>query len=97
MADYALTRRAESDLADIAEFTTERFGTDQARGYRDGLIEAFELIARFPALGTDQGHLKPGARRLVHGSHAIYYRQRRDGVLILRILGPGQDPTRQAL
>jgi plasmid stabilization system protein ParE len=36
-----------------------------------------------------------GLRRHVHGSHVIYYRVRDDVLVISRILGPGQDPTRE--
>ena len=37
MGDYRLTFRAESDLAQIADYTIEKFGIEQARRYRDVL------------------------------------------------------------
>jgi toxin ParE1/3/4 len=95
VADYALSRRVGRDLADILRFTIERFGADKARAYRDGLVAAFEAIARHPVIGTDQRHIKPGLRRLVHASHSIYYRRSREGTRIVRLLGPGQDPSRE--
>ncbi|MGI9305106.1 MAG: type II toxin-antitoxin system RelE/ParE family toxin [Gammaproteobacteria bacterium] len=95
MAEYWLLCDAEADLDEIADYTIEKFGLEQARVYKDGLKRAFQLLAENPLIGSDQGHIRPNVRRFVHKSHAIYYRLDGDDVLILRILGPGQDPLRQ--
>jgi len=42
--------------------------------------------------GSDQSGIHPRLRRIVHQSHAIYYRVDQDEITIARILGPGQDP-----
>ena len=37
MRDFRLTSCAESDLAEIADYTIETFGIEQARRYRNAL------------------------------------------------------------
>jgi toxin ParE1/3/4 len=95
MPKVRVTPPAEADLVAIAEYTIEYFGARQAAIYRDGLLEAMAMLADNPFMGLDQDHIKPNTRRLVHQRHSIYYKIRQDEVLVLRILGPGQDPTRQ--
>ena len=88
-----LTRDAEADLARIADYTISQFGVRQARRYRDRLGEAMQRISDHAEIGTDQSQILPGLRRFVAGRHAIYYRiVGTDRIIILRILGPGQDP-----
>ena len=41
MNNYRLSRLAVADLEEIAEYTIERFGIEQARLYRDGLKNLF--------------------------------------------------------
>jgi toxin ParE1/3/4 len=79
----------------IAQYTLTQFGAEQSRRYRDGLLATLDALADHPLMGSDQGHVRPNLRRHVYQSHTIYYRQPADGVVIQRILGPGQDPLRQ--
>ncbi len=37
MGDFRMTARAESDLAEIADYTIKTFGIEQAHHYRDAL------------------------------------------------------------
>lgn len=50
MAGFRLLRRARADLLDIAAFTAERWGQEQAERYVTQLYEAFHRIVDFPAL-----------------------------------------------
>ena len=95
VAEIRLLRRAESDLIAIAEYTVAQFGTMQAHSYRDGLLATLDALAEHPLMGSNQGHIRPGLRRHVYESHTIYYRPTANGVVIQRILGPGQDPLRE--
>lgn len=89
----AFTAAAQRDLIAIAECSSEKFGEAQAAKYQKVMADAFRLLEQFPQIGVDVSDVKPDARRHVHASHAIYYRIRDDDVLVLRILGRGQDPT----
>ncbi|WP_405234291.1 type II toxin-antitoxin system RelE/ParE family toxin [Lentisalinibacter salinarum] len=95
MADYRLTRQAAEDLREIATFSMCRFGARQAQSYGDELISTLNMLSGQPGLGSDQGHVRPELRRYVFGSHSIYYRIIDDGIVVLRVLGPGQDPLAQ--
>jgi len=97
VADYGLLRQAARDLEDIAEYSTRQFGVQQARIYGEGLLKAIERIAEYPLIGSDQSQVRAGLRRHVHAAHAIYYRVSGSRVIVLRILGPGQDPLRSGL
>ena len=58
MAEYRLTRRAESDLSGIANYTIETFGIEQARRYRDQLEGCFEKLAQNSRLGRSANALR---------------------------------------
>jgi toxin ParE1/3/4 len=94
MARYKLAKSAEDDLNQIADYTIETFGIEQARKYRDLLIEAFNLISDNPHLGRDCSKIREGYRRFDHQSHLIFYRITNTGVLIAHILGGRQDITK---
>lgn len=93
MAEYHLTQLAADDITAIADYTFERFGIDQALKYQDRLFRTFDLIAENPMLGTNQSHTWPNTRRFASGYHQIFYKADVSGILILRILGPGQNPS----
>ncbi len=95
MAKARLLHRAEADLIVIARYTTAQFATQQAHAYRDGLLATLDALEEHPLMGSDQDHVRTNLRRHVCKSHTIYYRPAADGVLVQRILGPGQDPLRQ--
>jgi toxin ParE1/3/4 len=86
---------ARLDLDAILTTGLEQFGETKALKYADGLSRVLSLLAVFPQMGVNLGHIRTGMRRHVHGSHAIYYRIHESGVRVLRILGPGQDPVRE--
>lgn len=50
MGKYRLTTRAVRDLSEITDFTLQSFGIEQARLYREGLINCFEILAESPQL-----------------------------------------------
>jgi len=54
MASYHLSNLADEDLGNIATYSIQRFGINQARLYRDGLFKTFEMISDFPLKGSDQ-------------------------------------------
>ena len=91
MADCRLTSLAETDLAEIADYTIDTLGIEQARLYRDGLETCFRNLAANPRLGRSAQDLAPDLRRFEHRSHVVFYLQRDPGVLIVRILHASMD------
>lgn len=92
MRKYRLSKRAEYDLAAIANYGDEHFGFEQSDRYREQLKQRFSILAEQPQLYPAVDHIRSGYRRSVCGAHSIYYRVGEDGVEIVRVL-KHQDPS----
>jgi toxin ParE1/3/4 len=91
MGDFRLTSRAESDLTEIADYTIETFGIEQARRYRDALESCFQMIADNPKLGRSADRFAPKLRCYDHQSHVVFYMIEAQRALIVRILHESRD------
>ena len=94
MNNYRLSRLAANDLEEIAEYTIERFGIEQARRYRDGLKTCFIQLANNPAIGRKAEQLIRGLRRFEHQSHVVFYIGESESLLIVRVLHSSMDVPR---
>jgi toxin ParE1/3/4 len=83
---FQLTNRAVTDLSDIADFTIQTFGIEQARSYRNGLNHCFEILAENPQLGRNVAELAPNLKRFEYQSHIVFYIPKESHILIVRIL-----------
>lgn len=96
MNRFVLTLKAEADLRQIAAFTAQRWGINQSNTYIGQLDDAFRRHAANPLLGKRCDEIKPGYRKLVQGSHVIFYRQSPEGFTeIIRILRQSMDADLQ--
>lgn len=86
MAEFRLTTRAIFDLSEMADFTIQSFSIEQARLYRDGFNNCFEVLAENPQLGRRATELMPNLRRYDHQSHVVFYIPRDTDIFIVRIL-----------
>lgn len=86
MAGFRLTRRAEADLLDIADYTHQTWGEAQCARYLDQLEACCKRLAEQPLLGRPCDHIRPGLRRREQGKHIVFYRRDGDDILVLRIL-----------
>ena len=91
MGKFHLTNRAVTDLSDIADFTIQTFGVEQARFYRDGLNNCFEILAENPQLGRSAAELAPNLKRFEYQSHIVFYISKDASILIVRILHQRMD------
>jgi len=89
-----LTKEAERDLINIFLFGVEHFGAVQAERYSSLLTAKIESAAANPSFGADYDFVRSGLLRYEATSHAIYYLQTSDGILVLRILHGRMDPAR---
>ena len=94
MGVYRLSPRAARDVDRIYEYSITQFGFDVAYDYLTRLYQALEALADHPQMGRDYGHLRRALRRFEHESHSIFYRTSDDQILIVRVLGRGQLPSR---
>ena len=95
MAEYRLSKRAEKDLAEIADYTIETFGIKQSRRYRDRLSTCFQTLADNPMLGCSAAlHLAPELRCYEYQSHVVFYMPEVPDILIVRVLHKSMDAPR---
>lgn len=94
MIAVRFTNEAENDVLDIHDYTIETFGLNQWVLYEQGLKAVFENLRTNPLLGTDRSSVKRNVRRILFGSHVIYYRLDLDEIVVMRILHQRQDPGR---
>jgi toxin ParE1/3/4 len=81
-----LSRRAEDDLLQIAVFTLDRWGMKQTDRYLAQLQAFCRQVAEMPAMGRSASEVRIGLRRIEHGRHVIFFRERPDGILVVRFL-----------
>ncbi len=85
MAELRFNQRAESDLAEIADYTISEFGIKQARQYRDNFQACFNSLRDNPQLGRNASELAQGLRRIRCQAHVIFYQHTQDQILVVRV------------
>ncbi|MFZ3013227.1 MAG: type II toxin-antitoxin system RelE/ParE family toxin [Nitrospira sp.] len=91
MFDIVLYPRAETDLADIWQFTFETWGVTQANTYLEQLDLGFRQLAKNPKLGKPCDEIRTGYRCLHLNRHMAYYRLHARQVIIVRVLHERMD------
>ena len=91
MAEYRLSEEAQNDLRKIQRYTLETWGKDQAKQYLIELALKFEQLAAMPGLGREREDIKVGVRSFRVRHHTLYYREKPNGIEIVRVLHPSMD------
>lgn len=81
-----LSRRAVTDLVDIADFTRDTWGETQALSYLADMQEAPTALTASPGLGRQCDNIRAGLRRLERNRHVIFYQLTDQAVVVSRIL-----------
>jgi toxin ParE1/3/4 len=97
VAKFRFSRRAESDLLSIADYTVQKWGKAQAARYLGELEFCCQTLADNPAIGRLCENVRHGLRRHEHGKHVLFYRQERNGILVSRVLHQRMLPDRHAI
>ncbi len=98
MATLRFSRRAETDLLGIGDYTLRAWGESQAARYIDKLETCCQMLPGNPKLGRPRDDIRPGLRRLEHGKHVVFYRLlEHGGILVVRVLHQRMLPERQAI
>ena len=77
----------------IWRFTAERWGVEQAISYTRALSSAVARVAEKPDAGSPQAGLGAPIRKIVAGSHAVYYDHADGIVTVVRILHVRMDAS----
>lgn len=94
MPAYKLSRDAVSNIEALTGYSLEIFGEARTTRYVDAIKACLNLLAENPKMGRDLSAIRAGLRRHEHQSLVTYYRPDGEDILILRLLGIGQDPAR---
>ena len=94
MTEYALSRRAQSDLDEIWDYSAQVWGRDQANRYVEALRDSIKRVAADPSRGRSMTVGRKSYRRYRSGSHLIFYRKAKRGIRIVRILHESMDHER---
>ena len=86
-----LLAAARDDMDDIWRFGAREWSKERADDYFMMLSEAIQRLADNPKAAQSAELARPGYRRLVVGSHAVFYRVTNDAVEVLRILHQSRD------
>jgi toxin ParE1/3/4 len=92
---HVIVRQAAlDDLEAIGVYTLERWGERQFVEYLTSLHGAFQALARNPKLGKAADDVRTGYFRHHVGSHMVYFRRKRSGIEIVRVLHERMSPRR---
>jgi toxin ParE1/3/4 len=97
LSAYQLSKLARLDLIDIADYTVETWGQDQALRYLDSLEACFQRLAQMPQIGRACDRIHPGYRSMEHERHVILYRMDGYGIFIGRVLHQGMLPGKHLI
>lgn len=85
MTRVTRSRRVEEDLLAIAEYIAGDNPSAAAR-WLDEIERTFTLLASYPSIGQEVGHIRPGLRRFCLGNYLIYFEPASSGVRVVRVL-----------
>lgn len=95
MRDVILRPEADADIEDIADYTIDQWGKEQARKYVAELRQAIEALSlnaeRHPL--SDQAF--PGLRRMRSRHHLVYYLTNEAHIDVVRVLHERMDVSAQ--
>ena len=92
MSGYTLTRTAERDMLNIVGYIAID-NPAAAQRMKVEIFEAFAALAETPGMGHNRPDVtaRPVRFWAVRGRYSIVYRERRQDIQILRVVGPGRD------
>lgn len=88
---YRLTPAAQRDLEDIWLYTAQTWSMAQADRYTDIIEDTFDRLLYMPEMARERPECDPPVRIHPSAEHLIIYRVEEDQLVILRVLGAGQD------
>ena len=86
VAEYRFSYKAESDLEQIIDYTTNTWGVIQANEYIDGLETLGQHLADNPAMGLPNIQCMAELFTFPYKSHMLYYLKKEYGISIVRVL-----------
>lgn len=88
------TPKAEEDLERIYKYSYLTWGLEQAERYQDDLYFAINEIEHSPEIGKLYFGKNEVYQTLVVRKHIVYYKQKEDKIIVIRILHGSMDRER---
>lgn len=95
MARLVVTDQADLDLAAIVEMLRDNAGAEAASQYRRDIDDVFERLVMFPRSGMPRPAMGRDVRIAVVSPYVVFYDNREDDVVVLRILDGRRNLTRR--
>ena len=86
MANFFLSRAAQKHLQDIAQYTQQNWGAAQVKKYLQEIEMTMNFLLEQPHLGRLCPELGEQIFRFPVKSHMIYYRVRKQDIVIIGVL-----------
>ncbi len=84
--EYILSKSANEDLENVWLYTFENWSIEQADRYLNLLFDEIEYLCLKPFSGFDFGKIRKGYFRSKVKSHFIFYKIRKNEIMIIRVL-----------
>jgi len=98
MSGVVLSPKAKADLSDIWDYTCSEWGVEQVEKYVRELWAAMQEQTRDLTKSVDIGDVRKGYKKVRSGSHVIFFKVTRDGVVeVVRILHQKMDFDRHLI
>ena len=91
---YSLSVEASTDLDSILDYSFINFGANVMVKYHKSLEKCFEILGDNPDLGVEVEHIRSDYLCFQHRSHLIFFKKRKEGILIVRLLNSNMDAPR---
>ena len=88
-----ISERAHRDLDAIWQYSFKQWSNAKADEYYLAIRDKLRAALADPESGLPV-EIRPGCRKLLSGSHIIYYRPVADGIEIIRVLHQSMDVRR---
>ena len=88
---YELSRAADQDIEEIFDYSSAKFGSDQAMEYVAAFEPLFKELVANPELGRARDEIRTGLRSMPKASHVVFYRILADRIRIVRVLHGSRD------
>jgi len=92
MSEVVLSPKAKADLSEIWDYTYSEWGVEQAEKYVRDLWTVMQEQTSDYTKSVDIGDVRKGYRKVRAGSHVIFFKVTRNGVIdVVRILHQKMD------
>ena len=98
MSGIVLSPKAKADLSEIWDYTYSEWGVEQAEKYVRDLWSVMQEQTRELTKSVDIGDVRKGYRKARSGSHVVFFKVTREGVVdVVRILHQKMDFDRHLI